>query len=866
MNRLQILLTDWVVLPSLAVLVTCASALDDNPPKTLQLDLGEGVKLDLVLVPAGEFHMGAPESENERQSAEEPVHKVKITRPFYLGAFEITNVQYRRFRPGHHSRYLDGDNQPALWVSWYDADAFCHWLSQKIQRNVRLPSEAEWEYACRAGTATRFFNGDQAQQKFSPNLDKAGCSGSNSRGLSKEVGKFIPNAFGLYDMHGNAWEWCQDWYSSGYYKASSEADPPGPESGRARVLRGGSYLFWTTYYCRSGARYACRPDARESVTGFRVVVESGDYQARPAGPAQPWPPPRSIPPPQRSASEKEADVARRFGGPVTTIARPAQTPKIDGVLDDAAWKQASAIAFRFTNGRSAVPEAPTTARLLCDGQKLFVAFACTDPDMPRVRPSGKQRDQQVQSGDAVGLLLDVKNEESFKSCLSIAINPQGVLRDGRGYEGAWTVGRLGTGAGGEIRPQGVDFDLAWNPEIEAVAKSGAAGWDIELAVPLSELGIAAGEVPTVIGLQLLRIRPEIVTRSLGKPRLGQLVPHTWPTDDPDLLRLGEETGWVATHSPYPVRPARFGHAILEAGSKPTPAPEKLFELIAREDFAGGKPGRFTKGQVEDGGFMGGKALRFKAAEGATLFQAPQPLQHFREVQLISAIRGDKGMGVYWHTFGKIYGDEKCCARQVTTLCGEFPAVMPFFTYCDGAGRMDYSSLGQADPYYAGFTKHMNWYSEPQIGRIPFAGPDRWCVAYVRMDELFTQNPHCKGIDPDQDEIPGWFFHPCGKYDILIGESVMFRGRDVEPPARVTGLKIRVEGDKAILSWDKSADNTLTCWYEVAISAGQSAKLVVETTDLGAMVPAAAIAREKITVRAVDFFENFSEPSEALEIK
>jgi formylglycine-generating enzyme required for sulfatase activity len=847
--------------PLTALFLACAAAVAGEPPKTLQLDLGEGVKLELVLVPAGEFPMGAPESEAERQIAEGPVHKVRITRPFYLGAFEVTNAQYRRFRPDHHSQHLDGDNQPALWVSWYDADAFCRWLAQKARRNVRLPTEAEWEYACRAGTATRFSSGDQARQKDSADLAKVGWAGATSRGASKEVGKLAANAFGLYDMHGNAWEWCQDWYAADYYQRSPEADPTGPETGRAKVLRGGSYLFWTTYYCRSGARYACRPDARESVTGFRIAVELGDYHARPEGPAQPWPAPRSIPAPQLPVGEKEADVARRFGGPVTTIAKPAQAPRIDGLLDDAAWKQAREIPFRFTNGRAATPEAPTVARLLCDGEKLFVAFACAEPDIERLRTVGQRRDERVQDGDAVGLLLDVHLEESFKSCLSIAVNPRGMLRDGRGYEEAWTARRLGTGANGEVLPTG--FDPDWDPRIEVAAKTGAARWDVELAVPLGELGIAAGKVPTVIGLQLLRVRPEIVSRALGKPRLGQLVPHTWPTDDPDLLRLGEETGWVATHSPYPVRPARFGRAILEAGNKLTPAPKKLFELIAREDFlgGGGKPGRFTKGQVEDGGFMGGKALRFKAAEGATVFQTPQPLQPMREVQLISAVRGDQGMGVYWHTYGKIYRNEKCCARQVTTLCGDFAKVMPYFTYCDGAGRMDYSSLGQADPYYAGFTKHMNWYSEPQIGSIPFAGPTRWCVAYVRMDELFTQNPHCKGIDPDRDEIPGWFFHPCGRnYDILIGDSVMFRGRDVEPPARVSGIKLRVEGDKAMLSWDKSIDNTLTCWYEVTVGEGPSAKVVAEVADLGVTLPASAVARQKITVRAVDFFENFSEPA------
>jgi len=837
-------------------------------PRSIALELAENVNVTLVPIPAGEFDMGSPEGEKERQPAEQPVHRVRISQPFHMSACEITNAQYRCFRGGHHSGTMDGDDQPALFVSWYDADAFCRWLSRKAERNVRLPTEAEWEYACRAGTKTRFSSGDRAGQKDSPDLAPVGWFGGNSRRASKPVGKLPANAFGLHDMHGNAWEWCADWYASDYYRASPTSDPPGPAEGRAKVLRGGCYLFWTTYYCRSAARYACRPDARESVAGFRIVVEDGPYKPRPPAAAalSRWPAVRRIAPPFRPADDREARVARAFGGPVVTVPRPAAAPKIDGVMDDAAWRQAKPMAFRFTNGRAALPEAPTTARLLCDGEMLFAFFHCAEPDMPRLRIVGRRRDQQVQAGDAVGLLLDVACDRRFSSCLSVAVNPDGVVRDGTGYEDGWTPRRLGTGANGEVIPQGAALDLGWNPRLQVAAKTRRAGWDVELALPLGELGIPAGKVPTVIGLQLLRVRPEIVSRPRGKPRLGQLVPHTWPTDDPDLFRCGEETGWAATHSPYPVRPARFGQAILEAGTRQTPAPEKLFEVIAREDFADGTRGRFTKGRVEPGGFMGGKAVRFRAAEGATTFRAPRPLREFREVQLISAIRGDGGVGVYWHTFGKVYGNEKCCARQVTALCGDRAAVNPYFTYCDGAGRMDYSSLGRADPYYAGFTKHLSWYSEPQIGRIQFAGPTRWCIAYVRMDELFTQNPHCKGIDPDADEIPGWFFHPCGRsYDILIGESVMFRGRDTEPPDKVTGVKVHIDGDRAVITWNKSADNTLTCWYQIQAGRGGD-KATFEAAALSATVPPAAVAGKQITVRAVDFFENFSEPSSPIEVK
>ncbi len=861
----------------LLCLALSAVALSAAEPQGLTLDLGDGVRMDLVLVPAGEFQMGSPEAEKERQEAETPVHTVRIGKAFYMGKCEVTNAQFRAFRPDHQEQYrapdlqagapFFGDDQPALWVSWYDADAFCRWLSKKTGKTVRLPTEAEWEYACRAGTTTRFHSGDRATLKDSADLARAGWYGANSKDLSHPVGQLAANAFGLHDMHGNAWEWCQDWYAADYYKDSPAADPPGPQQGRAKVLRGGSYLFWTTYYCRSGARYACRPDARESVTGFRVVVETGPARQRPEPAyAQPWPPPRQIPPPFQPADEKEAQVARRFGPPVLTIVQ-ADAPRIDGRLDEAAWKQARPAAFRFLNGRAGAPEAPTLARALCDGKSLYFGFECAEPDMARLKVAGSQRDQNVQAGDCVGVLLDVGHEESFASCLSVAVNPAGVTRDCRGYEGAWTPGRYGTGAGGEVVPEGAAADASWNPKLTVATQHGQAGWSVEMALPLAELGVKEGQVPTVIGLNLVRLRPEIVSRRYGKPRLGTLVPHTWPTDDPDLFRPGEETGWAAMNSPYVIRPSRFGHGILQAGTKETAAPGRLFELIAREDFTDGTRGRFTKGQLEDGGYMGlPKALRFKTPEGATTFQAPQPLKSFREVQLLAALKAENGRNIYWHTFGKIYGSQKCCARQVTTLCRDFVPVHPYFTYCDGAGRMDYSSLGQADPYYAGFTKHLGWYSEPSIGRIQFAGPTQWAVCYVRMDELFTQNPHCKGIDADKDEIPGWFFHPAGNYDILIGEAVMFRGKDVEPPARVSGLRLRQEGGKAILSWDRSADNTMTVWYRVLAGQGKDRQVLAEVPALSVELPAEKVRGADLCVQAVDFFENASEPSQPIRAK
>jgi len=850
-------------LPPGPVVKVMATASADG--KAMTLDLG-GVAMDLVRVPSGEFQMGSPPGEAEGQACEKPVHKVRITRPFYMGRCEVTNAQYRAFRPGHHSGHLDGDDQPVLFVSWYDADAFCRFVSSKIARTVRLPTEAEWEYACRAGTTTRFHTGDRSRMKDSVDLYKAGWSGGNARGVSKPVGRKAPNAFGLYDMHGNAWEWCDDWYAADYYKASPADDPPGPKSGRAKVLRGGSYQFWTVYYCRSAHRYAWRPDARESVTGFRIVIESGKGAPRPAAKvSQPWPAPRRIAARYVPANAREAAVAKAFGRPALWAPNSA-APRIDGSLDDRVWQAARPVRFRRTNGRAAPPDAPTTARVLCDAETLYVAFDCTEPDMARLRVAGSRRDQNVAGGDAVGILIDPTHSQADADVYHLAVNPAGVTRDTRGREGMWRPGRFGIGVGGRRAPTDKPTPpKPWNPKLKVATARGPAGWTVEVALPLADLGLTGGKVPTVMGVNLVRVRPEINSRPRGKPRLGTLVPHAWPTDDPDLFRPGEETGWVVATSPFLDRPTRFGHLVLETGVVKTPPPLKRFELIAREDFASGKPGKFTQGTVEPGGYMGaGNALRFPQKLGATLFRAP--MKDFADVQIIATLRADGGRNIYWHTFGKMWGDNKCCARQVTTLTRDAPALEASFTYCDGAGRMKYTSEGVADPYHAGFRKHLSWYAEPTIGRIHIAGPKHWAVCHARVGEMITQNPHCRNVYPDKDEVPGWFFHPAGRYDILISDAVLFRGTDDEPPEAPKNVRCKAAGETVTISWDKSADNTLTVWYEVSAGAGKAARVVAEAAALSVTLPVERLKGRRVTVRAVDFFENFSAPSRPVKVR
>jgi len=200
-------------------------------------DLGKGISLEMVLIPAGTFMMGSPASEKYHRD-DETQHEVTLTTPFYMGKYAVTQGQWEAVMGtgflwfgGNPSR-TKGAKLPVTHVSWEDCQEFIKKLNAKTDGGYRLPTEAEWEYACRAGTTTAYSYGN--------NLT---WSDANIAGESiKEVGSYKPNAFGLYDMHGNLWEWCEDW--SGYYPAGSVTDPKGPSTGKYRVLRGGSFVFY----------------------------------------------------------------------------------------------------------------------------------------------------------------------------------------------------------------------------------------------------------------------------------------------------------------------------------------------------------------------------------------------------------------------------------------------------------------------------------------------------------------------------------------------------------------------------------------------------------------------------------------------
>jgi len=294
--------------------------------------LANSLGMKFVLIPPGEFVMGSPQGEIERLVAqsralgldteylelircEGPQHRMRITRSFYLGRHEVTVGQFRQFadqsgyatdaerdRKGgfgfdaakddfirrreftwRNPGFPQADDHPVVLVSWNDAVEFCRWLSAKEGRNYRLPTEAEWEYACRAGAQTRYSSGDdpeslatvantadaKAKARF-PGWELT-ISGNDGYVFTAPVGRYAPNSFGLYDLHGNVREWCADWFSTNYYVRSPSEDPTGPNDSGMRVLRGGC---WNSrpQYSRSSDRGGCAPGDRSCVTGFRVVL------------------------------------------------------------------------------------------------------------------------------------------------------------------------------------------------------------------------------------------------------------------------------------------------------------------------------------------------------------------------------------------------------------------------------------------------------------------------------------------------------------------------------------------------------------------------------------------------------------------
>jgi formylglycine-generating enzyme required for sulfatase activity len=236
--------------------------------KELVLDLGNNVTMKLVRIPAGKFTMGNPASEQDGIRVDDsPQHEVTISKAFYMGVTEVTQEQHEAVM-GYNLSWYKGAKNPVVFLSWREATEFCEELSKKEGKTFRLPTEAEWEYACRAGTTTRYSFGDKDEEL----ADYAWFDG-NSGNRPHPVAQKKPNGWGLYDMHGNAEEWCMDWI--GKYPSGAVTDPTGAPNGDYHVVRGGSWSLGPGH-CRSASRTYVRFGPGGPILGLRVVLVGVD--------------------------------------------------------------------------------------------------------------------------------------------------------------------------------------------------------------------------------------------------------------------------------------------------------------------------------------------------------------------------------------------------------------------------------------------------------------------------------------------------------------------------------------------------------------------------------------------------------------
>ena len=390
--------------------------------------LTNSLRMKLVPIPAGTFAMGqdgpAADYNGKVHAAkfddadwdEKPVHQVTISAPFHLGATEVTLGQYRQFR-GKHAGDRGAADDAVTGVSWDDAVRFCEWLSGKEKRTYRLPTEAEWEHACRAGTTTLFHTGNTLpggfhqwpadiglRDRFFPGGTLPPEVRAKSEKLTLRVAQTPANAWGLFDMHGNVSEWCADWY--GPYEAAAQVDPLGRSAGDFRVIRGGSHSQQTRLL-RSANRTAWLPETSSEKTGFRVVLG-----ALPAGrmlpPAAPALPARNV---SQALPKIEKARQAKFGfktpasfscdGGLTWTHEPTEFPAISSVQRQVLMRlQEGPLLFCSFTDLPANARKPTGLDFPCaggtlHGAGLFAALSFDDgktwPHRRLVTPGEKER-------------------------------------------------------------------------------------------------------------------------------------------------------------------------------------------------------------------------------------------------------------------------------------------------------------------------------------------------------------------------------------------------------------------------------------------------------------------------------------------
>jgi hypothetical protein len=567
------------------------------------------------------------------------------------------------------------------------------------------------------------------------------------------------------------------------------------------------------------------------------------------------------------------EIEKRYGGPAVYVVKPKTAPVIDGQLDDSCWNQATPLALGHCAGMWwDPPTQKTEARILADDKAVYFAVRCFESQPERIVADGTVRKGTIEKADAVEFFLDPGLHRKRFDYFHYIVTAVGTIYRGRGLEPESTKGSITAKVG--------KFDK---------------GWTVEAAIPLEDLGLKSGAVPKVWGINVCRQRPELgyempkAARDAGNKRFD---PPMWKLDQPKSYRLPEYTAWAPTMAEFcgwpfynDSRPfhfaERFGRAVLEVGTQEVAPPAKLFEVLFRSDFDGGQLGPFKNAAIADDGFRGaGKSLTL--APGKDRIEFNLPLEDLDDVTLLMTLKlkeqklpvqhlsltGKAPDGIWCGAERYEFFLTKEEAEPRTKFLDEYHkekyGAGPFELYDTHADMVRWKPCGAVRKGPGPWAMVEGYFAEPSGGQVRWPGKD-WVIVRIRLGQ-FRRAPQPKQgqrLVPREQGYPnGLVLGANPKDGLRIGDVVIYRGADTEPPAKVTGVKVQRDGDAVTLSWDKARDNTLTAFYRI-----YAAKtLVAETHQLTTRLQTAAAKDGPLTVVAVDLDGNASEPSEPVAVR
>jgi hypothetical protein len=450
--------------------------------------------------------------------------------------------------------------------------------------------------------------------------------------------------------------------------------------------------------------------------------------------------------------------------------------------------------------------------------------------MDRLVAAGEKRDGDLWAGDSVELFLDVGHKHQRGRYCQFIINPNGVVYDAR------------------------NGDTKWDSAV--VVKTGRfpGGWTVEAAVPLADLNVRPDAFPRVWGLNINRSRPELGEK---KPAGVGLTSTAIKVVDPAAYREGEDSAWSPTWCESSHIVQRFGHALFEVATEDVAPPEEIFEPVFKADFDDGQVGPFANVEIREENWRGtGKCIAAK--DGAEAVHLGKALANCDDMTLIVVFRMPNDGRMYY--YGRAPDGEQCDAdRHEVFITKEAAAARTFLDrvlYDTHSDKMAWKTNGRLEKAPGPWAMMTGHFGESSIGSVISPGKD-WAILRTTVSQFRRQTS--QGMVPLTQNYPRGLTFAGPR--LMIDDIVIFRGLDVEPPEKVTGVAAKGDGDGLVVSWDRAKDNTLAAYYRVL--AGQ--KVLAETQQLSARLESIKDLPAALTVVACDLYGNVSAPSDPVRV-